>query len=189
MLNTSIAGALAKRQNRRPDPPTRRVTVVRITLNDAGSTMTIRPETRDLARRLLIYETTAGKSSETMESPTHRVYEKLRQSLSAFAGVAGFKSLASRALVLARSEAPGLHAAQIAADGSLRGLGEIENRIDIDKEQVDEDGAGERGVVLIARLLGLLLVFLGEALTLSLLQVTWPGAVFDDSNSGSGRKA
>jgi hypothetical protein len=151
--------------------------------------MTIRAETRDLARRLLIYETTAGKSSATMEPPTLRVYEKLRLSLGAFAGVAGFQSLASRALVLARSEAPSLHAAQIAADGSLQGLGEIENQIDGDTEHADEDGAGEQGVLLIARLLGLLLVFLGEALTLSLLRVTWPGAVFDDSNSGSGRKA
>jgi len=151
--------------------------------------MTIRPETRDLARRLLTYETMVGKSSEPLESPTLRVYEKLRQSLGTIAGVAGFQSLASRAMVLARSEAPSLHAAQIAADGSLRGLGEIEHRIDIDAEQADKDEADERGVVLIARLLGLLLVFLGEALTLSLLRVTWPGAVFDDSNSGSGRKA
>ena len=131
----------------------------------------------------------AGKSSEPLESPTLRVYEKLRQSLGTIAGVAGFQSLASRAMVLARSEAPSLHAAQIAADGSLRGLGEIEHRIDIDAEQADKDEADERGVVLIARLLGLLLVFLGEALTLSLLRVTWPGAVFDDSNSGCGRKA
>jgi hypothetical protein len=151
--------------------------------------MTIRPETRDLARRLLTYETMVGKSSEPLESPTLRVYEKLRQSLGTIAGVAGFQSLASRAMVLARSEAPSLHAAQIAADGSLRGLGEIEHRIDIDAEQADKDEADERGVVLIARLLGLLLVFLGEALTLSLLRVTWPGAVFDDSNSGCGRKA
>jgi len=49
--------------------------------------------------------------------------------------------------------------------------------------------AGEGGIVLISRLLGLLLMFLGEALTLSLLRVTWPGAAFDDRNSENGRKA
>jgi len=53
---------------------------------------------RDLAHRLLAYEAGAGKTSELMESPTLRVYEKLRQSLGEFAGSAGFQSLASRAL-------------------------------------------------------------------------------------------
>ena len=88
--------------------------------------MTTPPEMRDLAHRLLAYEAVAGKTSEPMESATLRVYEKLRQSLGAFAGVAGFQSLASRALTLARSEAPSLSAVQVTADGSLQGLGEIE---------------------------------------------------------------
>jgi hypothetical protein len=96
------------------------------TLNDAGLNMTAAPEMRDLAHRLLTYEAGAGKTSEPMESPTLRVYEKLRQSLGEFVGVAGFQSLASRALALARPEAPSLSAARVAADGSLQGLGEIE---------------------------------------------------------------
>ena len=49
--------------------------------------MTAAPEMRDLAHRLLTYEADAGKTSEPMEFPTLRVYEKLRQSLSTFAGV------------------------------------------------------------------------------------------------------
>lgn len=134
--------------------------------------MTIRSETRDLARWLLTHEAMSAKSSELLESPTNRVYEKLRQSLSEFAGVAAFQSLAFRALTQAKSEAPSLWAARIAEDGSLTGLGEFETQIDTDKDPV-----GDGGVVLIARLLGLLLVFLGEALTLGLLRVTWPGAV------------
>jgi hypothetical protein len=44
-------------------------------------------------------------------------------------------------------------------------------------------------IILIARLLGLLRLFLGEALTLSLLRNAWPGEVFEDSNSVHGRKA
>jgi hypothetical protein len=151
--------------------------------------MMIHPKTRDLARRLLEYEAMAAKSSESMESATLRVYEKLRQSLGAFAGVAAFESLAFRALTQAKSEAPDLWAVQVAADGSLRGLGEFEPKSNIEKNQASDDQAGEGGVILIARLLGLLLIFLGEALTLSLLQVTWPHAAFDDSNSENGRKA
>ena len=147
------------------------------------------PEMRDLARRLLTCEDLAGKTSEPSEFATLRVYEKLRQSLSVFAGSAGFQSLASRALALARSEAPSLSAARVSADGSLQGLGEFEPQIDIDKVGAGEYPAGEGGIILIACLLGLLRIFLGEALTLSLLRNAWPGEVFDDRNSVHGRKA
>ena|ERR1035437_7814230 len=151
--------------------------------------MTTPPEMRDLARRLLTYEDLAGKTSEPMESTTLRVYEKLRQSLGVFAGVTCFQSLASRALALARSEAPSLGAARVSADGSLQGLGEFEPQIDIDKDRAGVYPTGEGGIILIARLLGLLLIFLGEVLTLSLLRNAWPGAAFDNRNSGNGRKA
>jgi hypothetical protein len=66
-----------------------------------------------LAHRLLDYEIIAGKTSDPSESATLRVYEKLHHGLSEFAGVAGFQSLASRALALARTEAPSLSAAQV----------------------------------------------------------------------------
>jgi hypothetical protein len=155
--------------------------------------MTATPGMRDLAHRLLTYEADAGKDSEPIESPTLRVYEKLRQGLGEFAGVAGFQSLASRALTLARTEAPSLSAARISADGALHGLGqsldEFESQINKDKDRAAEYAAGEGGIILIARLLGLLLIFLGEALTLSLLRVTWPGAALDDCNSENGRNA
>jgi hypothetical protein len=151
--------------------------------------MTAAPEMRDLAHRLLTYEADAGKTSEPMEFPTLRVYEKLRQSLGEFAGAAGFQSLASRALTLAKPEAPSLSVARVAADGSLQGLGEIEPQIDTDKDRAVVYPAGEGGIILIARLLGLLRTFLGEALTLSLLRNAWPDATFDDRNSVNGRRA
>jgi hypothetical protein len=151
--------------------------------------MTTPAEMRELAHRLLSYEANAGKTSESKEAPTLRVYEKLRKSLGVFAGSAGFQSLASRALALARSEAPSLGAARVTADGALQGLGESGLQSDIDKDRAGEYPAGEGGTILIARLLGLLLVFLGEALTLSLLRNAWPGAAFDDRNSEQERKA
>jgi hypothetical protein len=151
------------------------------------------PKMRDLAHRLVAYEAVATKTSEPMESATLRVYEKLRKGLGEFAGAAGFQSLASRALALARTETPNLSAVRVAADGTLlglgQGLGEIEHEIDLDKDRAGESSAGEGGIILIARLLGLLLLFLGEALTLSLLRVTWPGTVLDDCSSKNGRNA
>lgn len=143
--------------------------------------MTILPETLDLARRLLAYETVAGESSEPMESAVLRVYEKLRRHLSALAGVAGFQSLASRVLTLAKLDAPRLSAVQVTADGRLEGLGELDPKTD--REQAEEGEA-----IFIARLLGLLLTFIGEALTLRLVQEIWPDAAFDDSNQVTGEK-
>jgi hypothetical protein len=156
--------------------------------------MTISSEMRNLAQRLLTCEADADKLSIPVESATLRTYEKLRQSLVSFAGVAGFQSIAVRALVLAQSESPSLCAVQITAEGALQGLGEVEHQISMDKDlngsqQAGEDPPGEAGAILIAHILGLLLTFLGEAITLSLLRNAWPNATFDDRNSGNERKA
>ena len=78
------------------------------------------------------------------------------------AGLAGFRSLLSRALTLARAEAPSLNAVQVAADGSLQGLEEL-------RPQVDGDQAREAGIILITQLLGLLVRVVGEAITLQLV--------------------
>ena len=151
--------------------------------------MTTPPKTRDLAHLLLTYEAVASKTSEPVKSATLCVYEKLRQSLTAVAGGTGFQSLACRALVLAKAEASSLGAAQITADGSLQDFGEFEPQIEIGKDRTSEYQASERGIILISRLLGLLLIFLGEALTLNLVLNAWPGAAFHDRNSGNRRKA
>ena len=156
--------------------------------------MTISPETRDLAQRLLTYEADADKRSTSMESATLRAYEKLRQCLVTFAGVASFQSIAMRALVLEQADVPNLCAVQVTAEGSLQGLGDVEFQTSMDKDlagrqQAGEDPPDEAEAILIARILGLLLTFLGEALTLSLLRNAWPDATFDDRNSGNGRKA
>jgi type IV secretory pathway VirB2 component (pilin) len=124
--------------------------------------MMLLPQTRDLAQRLLTYESAAGKTSEPSEFPAYRVCETLRQPLCAIAGVAGFRSLLSRALTLARADAPSLGAVQVAADGSLQGLDEL-------LPQIDKDQARQAGVILIAQLIGLLLFFIGEGMTLRLV--------------------
>jgi hypothetical protein len=124
--------------------------------------MMIPSQTRDLAQRLLACEEAAGKGSEPTEFAAFRVCEALRQPLCALAGVAGFRSLLSRALTLARAEAPSLGAVQIAADGSLQGLDGL-------RPQVDADETGEAGIILITQLLGLLVRVVGEATTLQLV--------------------
>jgi hypothetical protein len=127
-----------------------------------GNEMMIPLQTRDLAQRLIAHESAAGKTSEPTKLAPFRVCESLRQPLCALAGVAGFRSLLSRALALAKAEAPSLSGVQVAADGSLLGLDELE-------PQIDKDQAREAGVILIAQLIGLLLFFMGEGLTLRLV--------------------
>jgi hypothetical protein len=120
------------------------------------------PQRRDLAQRLLAYENAGGKTSEPTEFAVFRVCETLRPPLCALAGVAGFCSLLSRALTLARAEAPSLSAVQVSADGSLQGLDEL-------RSQVDADQAREAGIILITQLLGLLVRVVGEAMTVQLV--------------------
>jgi hypothetical protein len=150
------------------------------------------PTNRDLARRLLAYEAAAAKTSEASESTALRAYEKLRKGLGEFTGVAGFHSLASRALALARTDTPSLSEVRVSADGELLGLGrglcENERQIDIDKDRGSDLGGDEGGTILIACLLGLLFLFLGEPLTMSLLRVTWPNTMFDECSSENGSK-
>jgi hypothetical protein len=130
------------------------------------------PESRHLAQRLLAYEAVAGENSVPAESAAFRVCAKLRQPLITLAGVVGFRSLLSRALTLAKAEAPRLSAVQVAADGSLKGLDELAS-------QTDKEHAGDGGAILIAQLIRLLLIFIGEGLTLRLVQDVWPEAAFD----------
>ena len=134
--------------------------------------MSTPPEMRDLAERLIAYESDADGSSDTVQSAALRVYEKLRLSLVAFAGSPAFESFALRALTQAKAEAPSLGAVQVATDGTLQGFDGFSHQMDLDL-------TGEEGTLLIAQLLNLLHIFLGEAVTLCLLRDGWPGTAFD----------
>jgi hypothetical protein len=129
--------------------------------------MIVALQTRDLARRLLAYEAVAGRTSVPTQPAALRIFEKLRRSFCPVAGVAGYRSLLSRALALARAEAPSLSAVQVTVDGCLQDLGECE-------AQNDKDQPEEPEVLLIAELLGLFLALLGAALTLRLVQDAAP---------------
>ena len=119
-------------------------------------------QTRDLAERLLAYEEGKGKTSEPAELSVARVCDRFRQPLITLAGVAGFRSLLSRALTLARTEAPSLSSVKVGADGSLEGLDKL-------RLQTDAVHAQEAGIILITQLLILLVRVVGEATTLQLV--------------------
>ena len=139
-------------------------------------------ESRYLAQRLLTYEAVASENSEPTGSAAFRVCAKLRRPLIILAGVAGFRSLLSRALTLARARAPSLSAVQVAADGSLQALDEL-------GPQIDKEQARKGGAILIAQLIELLLTFIGEGITLRMVQDVWPETALNGRISEKERKA
>jgi len=134
------------------------------------------PKLRKFARRVLALEAAAGIPTDAESPAMFRVCEKLRQPLSRLAGVAGFRSLLSRALALADDEVHWLKAVQVKMDGSLEGLNEIE-------AQLSQREISQGEILLIAQLIGLLVIFIGEPLTLRLVQETWPEVSWSDLNS------
>src|SRR5665213_1699176 len=121
------------------------------------------PKMRDFAERLIACETKGNKSSETKTAAVFLVGEKMRLHLTALMRNVGFRALLSRALALATTEAPWLRAVHVKADGSLGGLDEL-------RGQVGPEKIAEGSVVLLARVLGLLVAFIGGNLTLRLVR-------------------
>ena len=132
---------------------------------------------RDLAERLIAHETRANKSSGTRIPAAFPVGEKLRPKLATLIGDTGFRALLSRALARARAEVPSLRAVQVEGDGSLGGLTEFD-------AQADPAEAAEGRVVLLAQLLGMLVAFIGEDLTLRLVRDVWPKFSLNSLDSG-----
>ena len=125
---------------------------------------------RVLAQRLLEEtRSEAPASSATGEGAPRaheavEVCERLRMALSRFAGPDGFASLLRRALALARADAPVLKSVQLGATGQIEGL----------EEAVAGDDADGAAVALAAHLLDLLVILIGEPLTLRLVRDGWP---------------
>jgi len=117
---------------------------------------------RTYAERLIANEMSLNASSKSKPTAAFVVIEKLTPHFGALMGAAGFRALISRALVLASAEVAWLRELHVKADGSFEGLNELEAQ-----ENPEEISSG--GVVLLAQLLGLLVTFIGEDLTLRLL--------------------
>ncbi len=122
------------------------------------------PALRTAAERLLALEA-ASRGADKLATAV-RVSERLRRLLGALLGAAGFQALLARAVTLAKAEQPALHTLRVQADGSLKGLDELSGH----------DGA----IVLVAHILGLLVTFVGEALTVRLMNDAWPKARLED---------
>ena len=123
---------------------------------------------REIAERLVVYET-APERSGTITPAAAQVCEKLTRLLGKVIGVIGSRALLARALSVAKRETEALATVSITDKGALEGL---------------TGKAAEASPVLIAHLIGLVVTFLGEALTLRLLHEVWPDRTASDIHFG-----
>lgn len=130
---------------------------------------------QDLARRLIALESAQEPGSDTGDSPALRAVDKLRFPLSKLAGADGFRFLLTRALTLAKAYSPSLTQIHVESNGSLQ------RAMDTPVSEAS-NGAADGETALLVELIGLLIAFIGEALTLQLLRVAWPDAKLKDAS-------
>jgi hypothetical protein len=134
------------------------------------------PKLRAFAVRLIAGEAKGKNASGTKKTAAFHVLEKLRPPLATLMGSTGVRGLILRALTLAGAENPCLRGVQVKADGALDGFGATES----------PEEMAEGSVILVAHLLGLLVAFIGENLTLRLLDEAWPELSLSDLDSEKG---
>ncbi|MCW3096539.1 MAG: hypothetical protein JWL77_2157 [Chthonomonadaceae bacterium] len=135
------------------------------------------PAIQRLAGYLLALEADGSEQTRTGANETVSALTKLGSHLTTLVGAAGFEALLARALALARAEWAWLGTARVQANGTLEGFREA-------AQQQPADAIAKASVALMSQLLGLLVVFIGEALTMRLVQDIWPEAQLDDMISG-----
>lgn len=117
---------------------------------------------------LMVYEASINKATAEESFPAFTIVEKLRPHLANLMGIGGFRALLSRALVLAKEEVSWLVEVKVNAAGTLEGL-------ETAHFQLGYSDFLEGSGTLVAQLLGLLVAFIGMALTLRQLEEVWPG--------------
>jgi hypothetical protein len=125
------------------------------------------PAIRVWAQQLLAAEATSQSASDAHRHEVMRVCEKLRISLTPFIGADGFTVLLRRALALARADVPLLQTTEVTAEGRLER---------IEDPPADAGKDSEAAITITAHLLELLVVFIGESLTLRLIHKALPDA-------------
>jgi hypothetical protein len=139
----------------------------------------VTPQMRNFAERLIRCEEVLMKPSDNRAPADFPVPERLRPQLATLMGNGGFRALLARSLSLAAREVPWLTAVSVKADGTLEWEEDL-------RAALDPGEFFEARVVLLAQLLGLLIAFIGETLTLQLVRDIWPRVPLDHLNFGEG---
>jgi hypothetical protein len=122
-----------------------------------------------LAQNLIARELRPEDGAAAAAHAAFRVCQKFREPLCVLAGVAGYRSLFSRALALARPREPWLAEVNCGPDGTLQFPAG-------DEAWGDVEAASRGGALLVTELLDLLSTLIGNTLTLRLVRNVWPDA-------------
>jgi hypothetical protein len=141
----------------------------------------VSPQLRSVAQRLMAYEASRNASSRTGDPP-FPVLERLRPALATLMGKAGFRGLLARSIAAASEEVRWLRAVHVKSDGSLTGLQELQ-------AQLAPALFFEGHTLMLAQLLGSLVVFIGDELTLQLVRDAWPKLSLTHLDFGKGDKS
>ena len=138
------------------------------------------PKLRDFAERLISFGVIETKSSASKPPAVFTVIEKLRPCFAQVVGELGFSAVLSRALVIASADVAWLRTVDVKEDESLKGLDELEGK-------VDPEEIAEGRVVLLAEFVNLLVNLIGERLVLRLVHQAMPKLSKDDLYFGEGK--
>jgi len=130
---------------------------------------------REFAARLMAHEAAAARSADPGVSAAFAVPDRMRTQIATLAGNGGHRALLMRTLALAGSEVSWLRNSRVGADGHLEGP-------NLSVVPVDPDEVTKGGIELVAQLIGLLVAFIGERLTLQLVREVWPKLPAKDLN-------
>jgi hypothetical protein len=121
----------------------------------------------ELARRLILYEARGSSASDSV--PVDRACARLRDQLKSLLGEEGVSALLRRALALAKRESPLLSGVCVATEPPSCFVG-LSHAL----EASSEDEATAAGQAILASLLGLLDLLLGEELSMQPVHKLWP---------------
>jgi len=126
---------------------------------------------RDLARRALLDTGRGQREPAALVEAADHAYARLRDRLADLIGVLGYGALVARAVRLAQAESPGLTRVTVTAqaEDGLQGL-----RAFTLASSGDPVAAAEGLAALLAHIIELLIVFIGEDLAVRLVREAWP---------------
>jgi hypothetical protein len=130
---------------------------------------------RAIAKQLIAAESPASNAPEKDDAAAFPATDKLRPHLSTLMGRNGFQALLARALVLGTPEIAWLSAVRVVTSGELEGLS-------VAQAKFGAANISEGEIVVLAQLLGLLVAFIGPALTARLISQLWPHLSLTDAD-------
>jgi len=145
----------------------------------------VSPAAHALARYMLLDETGERLEPAALAAAVERADIRLRARLVDLIGLAGYTTLVARAVRLAQAEVPALTRVTVdtgviggaGAEGTLRGVRDF---VEVARVSDADPRAAEAGVAaILAHIIGLLIIFIGEDLALRLVREAWPAPAPD----------